>query len=94
MNILKIARYGLKTVSVIAVQQVVDNVIVATMPEIVSAKDRIMTRIGGAVISAYIGDSIATYVTRELDELFANIKKATQSDENKTDGEPVVINVD
>jgi len=89
MNALKIARYAVKVISVIAVQQVVDNVIVATTPEILSATNKIMTRIGGAVISAYIGDAISQYVTREWDELFAKVVSPTET-ENKTDGDAAV----
>ena len=90
MNITKIARYAVKAVSVLAVQQVVDNIIVATTPEVLSATNKIMTRIGGAVISAYIGDAVGTFITREWDEIFANIQATKAPIE--TDGEPVIIN--
>jgi len=86
MNIVNIARYAAKAVSVLAVQQVIDNIVVATTPEIVTATNKVMTRIGSAVLSAYIGDAIGTYITREWDDLFAKMQTNTVPVE-----EPVVF---
>ena len=76
MTFLKIAKFAAKSLSTAAVSEVVNNIIVATTPEIQNTTQRVMTRIGSFVISAYIGDQIGTYISREWDQLFAEIKKA------------------
>ncbi len=82
MNILNIARYAVKTISVISVQTVVDNIVVATTPEVASVTQKIMTRLGGVVLSTYIGDAIGEYINKEWDEFFAKMSGIFDSESN------------
>ena len=80
MNILNIARYAVKTISVISVQTVVDNIVVATTPEVASVTQKIMTRLGGVVLSTYIGDAIGEYINKEWDEFFEKMSGVFDSE--------------
>jgi len=88
MNVVNIARFVVKTVSVVSVQQVVDNIIKVTTPETLTSIQMIQTRIAGVVISAYIGDVVGTYILDEWDKVSENFRKTS----SETDGEPVIIN--
>lgn len=92
MDVLKIARAAVKTVSVLGAQQVIDNIIVATAPVGLSATSKIMTRIGGAVISAYVGDAIGTYVNNTWDTVIEGLDTMKKNADSASNDEPVIIN--
>lgn len=76
-NWLEIGKVAVSAVASMSVGAVVTNVVKATTPANVSTANKILTVVGGFVLSSMVGAAASTFVTHELNQIFPE-KKAVK----------------
>lgn len=74
MNWLSLGKGAIALVASAGAGTVITNVVKATMPANISTVNKVLTLVGGFVISGMVGAVASNYVTNELDMLFPTVK--------------------